>query len=138
MGAGPPKNAGVGERMTWRPDLPPRWDGYEVTWSGRWNPRASTIHAHLTDYGACESCGSLAIPLCQTGEYAGVGLRLAHSPLPRRHRRKLLLACRCADCQHTVVIDLYTLEVWDLDSSDYTDQGSYETAPPCSERRTRA
>lgn len=106
-------------------DLPPRWDGHPIDWDGRWQPRAAPLHAHLRQETGCEQCGSDAPELHQRGRYNSYGLRLAHSPLPRRPKVTELLAARCPDCQHTTVIDLMTQDVWELAPSDYTDAGSY-------------
>lgn len=121
-------------------DLPPRWDGRLVTWSG-WTPQPPAFICPPPPLGdtCCPACGSIA-PRSQNR-----GL-VAHSPRTTReqldddaenrrrlgslsHKRKRLdtlrlYAFRCPDCRHDQVLDLETDEFWDLDHTDYGDEGS--------------
>lgn len=109
-------------------DLPPRWDGYEVTWDGRWESSVSSLALHLPDLGACEECGSVRSQVHRWGTYWWTWERPAHMPLrdgPEKHLRRIM-AQRCQDCEHTTVTEMETHETWDIDESDLTDEGSYD------------
>lgn len=113
-------------------DLPPRWDGHDVTWEDKWvQERATSLDFHSPDLGACAECGSVRLKLQKRGTYWALGVRLAASPLPGPHRRRArqLYAERCADCRHTTVTELGRAgQSWDIDDSDLTDDGSYDQA----------
>lgn len=99
-------------------DLPPRWDGTPIVW-GPWTSERTSLRWHLKDSErACSQCGAL-----DNEEYA-VG-KIAPSA-PRPHPRVIrLLAIRCLTCMHDTVFDEDTKELWDLDLTDYGDEGSH-------------
>lgn len=101
-------------QATRKHDLPPLWDGEPVVW-GRWRPPVAIFMCNRSarvEPAFCTACHSTANPALATGT---VG----------RFRR--LTAFRCPDCGHDTVADADTGEVWDLDPTDYQDEGS--TAP---------
>jgi|SRR5699024_5201304 len=94
-------------------DLPPKWDGRTVEWEG-WEPPIF-ICPPLPDHErACDQCGTIDSKQSNTG---------------RIHTEQgidLLIASRCQHCNHDTVYEATTQQVWDLDPSDYSDDGSYE------------
>jgi hypothetical protein len=93
-------------------DLPPRWDGQPVTW-GDWSIEApTTLVFHMgPEAFACPRCGTVEHqPLRCRGRYADIG--------------GLLTATRCPHCAHDQVYDFETGELYDLEASDYGDEGS--------------
>lgn len=122
-------------------DLPPRWDGHVVVWDG-WEAGA------LSDVRlcpplpreCCPACGSLAEPTTNRGRVARSGITTRQQIAARdASRRQLgwashnlrtlavyrLTAFRCPDCRHDRVLENLTTW-WDLDESDYTDDGSFD------------
>lgn len=101
-------------------DLPPRWDGLDVTWSG-W--RATTAHICPPLREACTSCGCLEWPTVNIG-HINLGLN-------RRGRQtfRVLTAFRCVECGADHVLDDKGV-MWDLDLTDYGDAGSVAPRPP--------
>ena len=106
--------------MTRKHDLPPLWDDNPVTW-GPWQVIVSSwrFHAPL-DAQVCRSCGSLAARASCSG--------LVRHPLaaPLDEFAHRLLVERCTDCGHDTVYDLLTDQSWDLNPSDYGDEGSVD------------
>lgn len=113
-----------------RHDLPPAWDGHPVTW-GPWHAATTTLRFHLELHElACEACGSLEEQLVATGRRAAgdvdqvvEGGRVVLSDADTR-----LYAFRCPDCGHDQVLE--GDELWDLDETDYGDDGSRPPVPP--------
>lgn len=110
-------------------DLPPKWDGHLVEWAG-WRQEAHTfICPPSKDLGACGQCGALAPRLHNLGirhsAYDDNVLRVGKGRLQPRELRAALSALRCPNCHHDTVVDLWADEVWDLDITDYGDQGSH-------------
>lgn len=101
--------------------LPPKWDGSTVEW-GEWQAVDSTLRFHVRPE-PCPYCGSITARVMAVGSVRADGPTLA---LRRSHGYRLgrLYALRCPDCWHDQVIDLAGV-VWDLDDSDYDDEGSW-------------
>jgi len=96
-------------------DLPPKWDGQPVTWEG-WNHHPTTMELHLPDdQRACDQCGAI------DSKRTNLGRTFRDNIVD-----KILLARRCRHCNHDTVYDLHADHLWDLDPSDYSDEGSYE------------
>lgn len=98
-------------------DLPPRWDGHPIDWTGWQSPTRSSAAYHAPP-DACESCGiEDSQPKMNIGtirDVSGGGK---------------LVAFRCSECGNDVVWDWSTNAWWDLDPTDYSDEGSYERGP---------
>lgn len=126
-----------------RHDLPRFWDGLAVVWDG-WQdsePGPMFLCPPSLRRDPCPACGSLAARLLNRGRVAMSAL-VTHELIARRdaerdrlpldvqHRRPgvalyRLHAYRCVDCRHDQVLE--GLDTWwDLDESDYTDEGSRE------------
>lgn len=112
-------------------DLPPRWDGHTVEWQG-WRsdlpqPVCAKARAALRAE-ACPACGHIGERPMNRGI-----VRRAHTirgGKPIRRGISLvrnLFAFRCQNCCHDQVLDNLSNDAqwWDLDDTDYTDQGSY-------------
>lgn len=100
--------------------LPRAWDGAPVEWSDLALTRGS-LDLHVPP--KCERCGSASRPW-----RAGGTLHLGRDEHTGQPRRTLaLFVSRCRDCQHDVVYDERTGELWDLDGDDYGPQGSTVT-----------
>lgn len=99
-------------------DLPPRWDGKDVTWGDWQGPLPVFIcpPPSLADT-CCKACGSIG-----------------HNVHNRGYIEQLLAlyAFRCTDCKHDQVLEIETNELWDLDHTDYGADGSTPPAdtPP--------
>lgn len=123
-----------------RPDLPPFWDGVPVTWD-EWSDVRSTLILHApADMMACEQCGAVDENLIAWGlrppaeatvttwrtkaTKSGHKYGVPHEVEARPVRD--IYAARCRHCGHDRVTDTRTDEVWDLDETDYTPEGSYE------------
>lgn len=113
-------------------DLPPRWDGLPVEW-GKWSDTAEIFICPPPKQQRCTHCGSLTAPLMNLGR---VWTEPATEPPAigrerRQHGRQLasiLSVFRCPDCKKDHVLN--GDERWELDSTDYTDAGSYDIAAP--------
>lgn len=110
-------------------DLPPKWDGSPIEWEGWRQQDPAFICPPPKDFGACGECGSLAPRLHNLGmrriSYDANVVRLGRGRLMPRELHASLSALRCSDCHHDTVVDLWADEVWDLDITDYGDQGSH-------------
>jgi hypothetical protein len=93
-------------------DLPPKWDGNRVVWHKQNSCPATTLRFHLpADKQACTKCGLLhGKETHYRGTYHKSGVV------------GVLQLFRC-ECRHDVVVDADG-EVWDMDASDYTSEGS--------------
>ena len=121
-------------------DLPPCWDGHVVAWDGWEAPSPSVVICPPLP-SRCPACGSFAAPVTNRGRVANSAITTAERltrqaakrdalPLGVRHEagRPLalyrLVAHRCPDCQHDMVLEDWATW-WDLDDSDYGDGGSW-------------
>lgn len=114
-------------------DLPPRWDGYPVEWT-EWSDAPNVfVCSPPKGWGVCAECGSTSRRLRSSGTrvipFDDNVIRIAKGMLHPRETRAALTAYRCPDCLHDVVVDLWTDQVWDLDVTDYGDDGSAPPAP---------
>ena len=112
-------------------DLPPRWDGLPVEW-GSWSDTADIIICPPPRRPRCVRCGSHQDPHMNLGRVwtePGMVRAIRRAQLSNgRHLVAHLAAFRCPDCEHDHVIDLVNDQAWDLDPTDYTDDGSYDVA----------
>ncbi|CAN3131962.1 hypothetical protein ACNUDN_29000 [Mycobacterium sp. smrl_JER01] len=113
-------------------DLPPRWDGLPVEW-GSWSDTADIIICPPPPRRPkCVRCGSHQDPHMNLGRVwtePGMVRAIRRAQLSNgRHLVAHLAAFRCPDCEHDHVIDLVNDQAWDLDTTDYTDDGSYDVA----------
>lgn len=115
-----------------RHDLPPRWDGLPVEWRD-WNtPGATFLCPPPRHDRRCDTCRSTAEPRTAVGRIytdpttAPRAIGRAHLE-NGRHLIGVLTACRCPDCGHDTVTDPAG-RVWDLDPTDYGDDGSYDVS----------
>lgn len=127
-------------------DLPPRWDGRIVVWQG-WQAQPPAFICPPPRPSCCIACGSTAQRVINSGLVAR-SPRITHTDLAddeenrRRlgslaHKRPLiatyrLRVFRCPDCRHDEVHDGDTDQLWELDDSDYGDDGSVD--PDLAER----
>lgn len=109
-------------------DLPPKWDGHPVEWEGWRHLDSPIICPPPKDLGTCARCGSLTPLLHNVGmrriAYDDNVIRVGVARQLPRETKAALTALRCPDCLHDTVVDLWLGEVWDLDPTDYGDQGS--------------
>ena len=110
-------------------DLPPRWDGREVEWRG-WSKVITGTVCPPRKPDACPLCGSPAEPAINLGavwaDYAVEGiLTIRKARLCERVVVVSLAAWRCPDCRGDWVTRQGSDELWVLDDSDYTDEGSW-------------
>lgn len=111
-------------------DLPARWDGLPVQW-GEWEDTDDMFicppPAHPTRCGKCGSarprwiCTGCLWTDPSTAPPAIGRARMRHG----RHLVGMMSAFRCPDCEHDTVLDPNGQE-WDLDPTDYTDEGSFD------------
>lgn len=102
-------------------DLPPRWDGLPVTW-GDWKDAGTVfICPPPKKADSCSRCGSTAPHRMACG-------RIQAEPATDLSVIGIITAFRCKDCDHDHVLD-HAGNQWDLDPSDYTDEGSFEHLP---------
>lgn len=100
-------------------DLPPSCDGIAVEWLG-W--QILPTHVFICGRGrpepdCCRACGSL------TPSVINRGVRRVH--LGGKDRvLAVLMAYRCPDCRHDAVHEHGDDQWWDLDHTDYGDEGS--------------
>lgn len=121
-------------------DLPPKWDGRDVTWRGWASPSPTTADFHTpVEARACTECGAIDHLETNRGDVAalpGETETVTITKMTRSGREygkdveqpatidRALMALRCQHCNHDIVLDLTTNESWDLDSTDYTAAGS--------------
>jgi hypothetical protein len=121
-------------------DLPVAWDGRTVTWQG-WDSTPIRLCPPPTD-PRCHCCGSTAEQPTNIGlviPEPGDTMESERTKYTRRSGRAYsvkievrawplfrLVAFRCPDCGHDMVVDVDTTPatVWDLDSTDYGPLGS--------------
>jgi hypothetical protein len=99
-------------------DLPPRWDGWPVTWQG-WEWFVGFVcfqsKGSRPRQDVCHRCGHVGEQPMNRGHA---------EPVPWNGRRVLLLAFRCPGCRHDTV--WAASQWWDLEPADYLDAGSTE------------
>lgn len=126
-------------------DLPPFWDGEKVRWEP-WSDGGRIIICPppRIEETACDQCGVID----QSKKLICSGMRLDQGVKNYREKRRLpagktywhttmlppawirdLVAFRCHHCGHDRVWDQRTDEWWDLDESDYSDDGSHNPTP---------
>lgn len=119
-------------------DLPPRWDGRVVMWSG-WEESTVFLCAP-PEREACTVCGSVTPPAVNRGTFyprngdthealvevtaKRTGRRYLKGRTVRTKPHPRFLAFRCPDCRHDYVFDMTTETWWDLDDGDYGPDGS--------------
>jgi DNA (cytosine-5)-methyltransferase 1 len=112
-------------------DLPPRWDGLPVEW-GEWS-EIGLICPPPPRRPQCR-CGSRRDPLINLGRIwtePGTVLAIGRSRMNRgRHLVANIAAFRCPDCGRDHVLDGIgpDAQAWDLDETDYTDDGSWDVS----------
>lgn len=114
-------------------DLPPRWDGLQVQWEGWRDIGAIFICPPPKRPERCPFCASDQAPRINFGRIwtdpatapAAIGKARLHNG---RHLVGTLTAFRCPDCNRDRVLDSIgsSGKWWDLDETDYTDDGSSE------------
>lgn len=129
-----------------RHDLPPRWDDYRVEWDG-WNTGAVGFVCPPPKHEPCTVCRSLAEPAVNHGNAWSRPGEYRPYAKPRDYGQvranaaadrdgvilASLWASRCPACGHDTVTVFGTTywpaepETWDLDPSDYGDEGSHIT-----------
>jgi hypothetical protein len=114
-------------------DLPPRWDGLTLEW-GDWSDTADVIICPPPRHPErCDHCGTTAACLTNIGRIwtdetsapAAIGRARLRGD---RHLVGLITAFRCPGCRHDSVVDPDGQQ-WDLDDTDYTDDGSWDNSP---------
>ncbi len=131
-------------------DLPPKWDGRVVVWSGwEYVPPSSMTMWHSRGRDVCQGCGRpdtergfpcwstnqglrASSQLLTVDDFHAEEARRAALPEPlrgrvTRHFWRDLTAFRCHHCSLDTVWDTATDEMWVLDHTDYGPEGS--TAP---------
>lgn len=104
-----------------RLDLPPAWDGEPIEW-GEWSDNRTTIPYHSKPEDlVCHKCGAFDEPLINFGRR-----RVDKHGVTLLHQYRDLVIFRCRDCRHDRVWDQRTDQWWDLDPSDYEDEGSVD------------
>lgn len=122
-------------------DLPPRWDGQRVEWDG-WRVEGPVFVCPPGRLEPeCHLCGSPARPLVNRGRvWSAPGVTVLRRP--RTYQEAVvrqaaerdgvvvlnLWAHRCVDCGYDHVITISATqpsESWDLDDTDYDDDGSW-------------
>lgn len=111
-------------------DLPPRWDGLPVEW-GEWSDAVGMfICPPPRKPDSCPHCGWTTPPLMATGRIwtdpTTAPPAIGRARLNRgRHLVGILTVFRCVGCTRDQVLDSDGA-TWDLDPTDYTDDGSWE------------
>lgn len=107
-------------------DLPPKWDGAPVEWEG-W-VASPVILCPAVKREPCTRCGSTAQGTSNIGVrtivYGENVERVGKGRLHAREMKATLHAHRCPACLLDTVWDPWTDEWWDLDPTDYGDEGS--------------
>lgn len=113
-------------------DLPPRWDGFPVEW-GQWSDTAEVFICPPPKRERCEHCRSARPPLMNLGRIwtdpATAPRAIGRARLQNgRHLVANIAAFRCPDCErdHVLMLMAGKWQAWNLDMTDYTDDGSYE------------
>lgn len=116
-------------------DLPPKWDGLATIWRGWTRDLEGQVFIcpPPKDPPCCHGCGSLAPPARNHGLVAK-SPRTDRETIEKHARPGMvalhrLIAMRCPDCLLDVVWDTDSDEWWDLDETDYVDEGSEPPKP---------
>lgn len=114
-------------------DLPPRWDGLPVEW-GAWDDTGRAFMCPPPKPQRCTQCGSERPRLINVGRLwtdpATAPPAIGRTRLRQgRHLVGVISAFRCPDCGHDSVLDHLGGD-WDLDETDYTDDGSWDVTTP--------
>lgn len=109
-----------------RHDMPPKWDGVDVSWSP-WRQMPLTTARFHTPAEPCQGCGNTDDTRYVSCD--GRVPRLDDRPGHVRPRAIRFLAIRCIDCHTDAVWDETTGEAWTLDATDYSDTGSTGGVP---------
>jgi len=96
-------------------DLPPRWDGRPVEWHG-WAAGPPVLICPPRSRSCCQFCGSLEPAVSNRGSRRVIEGRDRFMPS--------LIAFRCPDCHRDLVWDTSTDKTWELEPSDYTEEGA--------------
>lgn len=119
------RKPGQGQLQLRENDLPPRWDGELVLWQG-WQSELEAVAMCPPPRSPirCTVCRSTAAPLSNRG-LIWHGMSAVERRLPRAPDA-MLVAFRCPGCEHDHVLDGFgpSAQAWDLDPSDYSDDGS--------------
>jgi hypothetical protein len=112
-------------------DLPPRWDGLPVEWGDWADTDGVFICPPPRRPDRCGSCGCTLPRLISLGRIwtdpATAPPGIGHARMQRgRHLVGIITAFRCVECRHDSVLD--NEQWWDLDVTDYTDDGSWDIA----------
>ena len=106
-------------------DLPPRWDGHPVEWLG-WQSETKIFICPPPKPEPCTHCGSIANRAMNRGIITFTGLpRIGSKRYPNRLH---IWAFRCNECKADQVWD--TEQMWELDPTDYQDEGSWPVVGP--------
>jgi len=98
-------------------DLPPLWDGVRVEW-GPWSTIQTSLRFHVPLRElACQKCGQV-----DQERHTARGRLIRDDNV---EHLGFLVAHRCPGCGHDEVEDDEG-KVWDLDPSDYTNEGSVD------------
>lgn len=107
-------------------DLPPRWDGMPVEW-GNWTDTDDIFICPPPKPEKCEHCRSTRPPLMNLGR---IWTDPATTPAIGGGRQIVanLAALRCPDCRrdHVLLLAHGEWQAWNLDETDYTDDGSWD------------
>lgn len=121
-------------------DLPPRWDGLPIEWDQWREPPTVFLCPPPRQPEHCDHCGSTAPQSMSIGRIwtdpATAPPAISRARMRRgRHLVGIITAFRCDDCTHDTVLDPSGV-LWDLDITDYSDEGSWDTgARPHAGRR---
>lgn len=109
-------------------DLPPQWDGVDITWDDYWRPTPAVRICPPQPPDPCKNCGRIAPVSIKGGKVADqpnelVAWRNQQGNTPRLVYR--LRAYRCSHCGHDHVEDTHAGQIWDLGDEDYGPRGSH-------------
>lgn len=117
-------------------DLPPRWDGMPVVWGG-WDDTGHAFVCPPAKPDSCDRCASTRPRLLNVGRIWNdpETAPTATGPVRLNGRRPIgtIAAFRCPGCGHDRVLD-HENQAWDLDPTDYGEDGSWDITAPCRPR----
>ena len=109
-------------------DLPPQWDGVDITWDNYWNSAPPVRICPPQPPDPCKNCARVAPSSTKGGKVADQPNELMAWRKPQAGTPRLIyrfLAYRCSHCGHDYVEDSDTKSTWDLGDEDYGPRGSY-------------